>query len=223
MASVGGIHIDYPEIAFDRLEKEVRKFLKGAALDVVGMEAMKFIRMNFDKQGFVGGRGLQKWAKRKKPASVYYKRGKRRGQLTKTGKAYMRKKSMPLFSSSGGGSLMRNSFDYTKSGYSVKIYSHLPYAFYHNYGTDKLPRRMFIGPSGYLNKRIAGKINKEVYKRFGYAYRDFKVSDIPPMHDVEGIEDVHIRGDIMSNFDLEVVARYATRDNLRRLIMSGGM
>ena len=163
--STQSIHVDFPGVAFGKLQKELDKFLRGDALNIVGMEALSFIRMNFNKQGFTGFGGFRAWKKRKKPANMYYMHGKRRGQLTKAGQRYLKKKGRPLFSSSSGRP-MRDSFDYMRQGHSVKIYSHLSYAFYHNYGTDRLPKRMFIGPSGYLNSRIAAKINGEVLKRF---------------------------------------------------------
>ena len=212
-----GILVDFPKIAFDRMEKEVRTFLRGDALSVVGVEAMRFIQMNFDKQGFMTSRGLDKWQKRKRPASMYYKRGRRVGQLTSAGRAYMKKKNRPLFSSSSGG-LMRNSFDYSRRNYSVKIYSHLPYAFFHNYGTERLPRRMFIGPSDYLHGRISSKINREVHQQFGSAYKNFKTTDFPLRRDIDEDDSLEATARLLSDFDWEVGARYATKDNARRLL-----
>lgn len=222
MAMEGGLLVDFPKIAFDKLEREVRRFLHSDALDIMGVEALRFIRMNFDRQGFMSTGGVHKWQKRKQPASMYYKRGKKAGQLTKTGKTYIKKQSKPIFSSSSG-SLMRNSFDYSRERRSAKIYSHLSYAFYHNYGTDKLPRRMFIGPSDYLQARIAAKINKEVHMQFGTIHQKFKVSNLPPMREMGDIEDLNLREGIMSNFDWEMPARFATKENLRRVLTAGVM
>jgi len=65
------------------------------------------------------------------------------------------------------GRLRRAVNNAAKNGYKVNNSTYVlvvdnPYASYHNYGTDKLPKRQFIGVSRATNKKVLDFITKKI-------------------------------------------------------------
>lgn len=108
---------------------------------LVANDALQEVRQNFKDEGFTD-KVLSKWRPRKNNADPG------RALLVKTGK------------------LLR-SFRTEVKGMTIKIMTNIPYAGYHQTGTDRMPKRQFMGESQRLNAKIADRVKKSLSNVFG--------------------------------------------------------
>lgn len=127
---------------FNRKIKELQK-VKANLPAQIGNIAKRHFLQSFRDGGFTDTT-LNPWAKRKALDKSDRARGDNRALLVKTG--HLR----------GSIRVRLATFQRIEIGaYGV------PYAKYHNQGTNKLPKRQFIGRSNALDKKIKAKINRE--------------------------------------------------------------
>ena len=117
---------------------------------IIGVEAVNFFREGFDQGGFTD-RSLEKWKPRKE---------RRRKDGTMSAREKTRTGRPVLTGESGNLSKLRSE----ESPGQVVIYSEVPYAKFHNEGTDKLDQRKFLGDSEKLNQKIEAIIIEELDK-----------------------------------------------------------
>jgi phage gpG-like protein len=101
--------------------------------------SLNFYWEAFEKQGFTDD-GLKLWVKRK------------------------REYTWPILKKTG--TLKGSLLSIRTGSLSWQISTDVSYAPYHNYGTDRLPQRQFIGESKVLNGIIAKEIDKIILKIF---------------------------------------------------------
>jgi phage gpG-like protein len=128
-------------------EAHLKRFVNTGAPKIAAEIAVDLFKKNFQNEGFFDSA----WKRRKTPAKNP-RRGKNSSQtdggglkiLTRTGnlRRSIQKKIMP--------------------GGIAEIYSDAPYAAWHNEGTERLPRRQFIGEHPMLLRRIRLAIQKGV-------------------------------------------------------------
>lgn len=130
---------------------EVKKFIEdtgpNGAPTIAGKTAVDFFTKNFNRQGFLN-RGLQPWPdvlRRTHP------RNTKRGQTLA--------KRRILFGETRN---LSRSIDYDPQKGRAIVYSDVHYAPYHNEGTDKLPKRQFIGDSAELDKLITSELERKL-------------------------------------------------------------
>jgi phage gpG-like protein len=140
-----------------RMAVEVKKFIEdtgpNGAPTIVGKTATDFFAQNFDRQGFLNN-GLRPWQdvrRRQHPRKSV--RSEKARSLSYDG--------MPILVQSRN--LQRSIAPETHKG-SVIIFSDAHYAPYHNEGTDKLPKRQFIGDSAELDKLITSELERKLSK-----------------------------------------------------------
>lgn len=152
------------------LDKAVQE-IPEQAMKIVEVEGLNFIKKNFQEEGF-NDNGLEKWKPRKTTDRqgrdlTRHKRTTRRGtegSLTKFGQ---REQGRAILTGHNtGGDKLRNSFKARRDKLKVIFYTYKDYAEYHNEGTDKLPKRQFIGKSAYLEQKIYKKLSKTLDKIF---------------------------------------------------------
>lgn len=144
--------------------------LPDAVLSVFEVEGINFINKNFREQGF-NDNGLSKWKERKttdrKDRDLTRYRTDRKGvpgELTKFGRE--NKGRAILVGHNTGGDKLINSFRSRREKLAVIFFTYKHYAKYHNEGTDKLPKRQFMGKSKYLDDRIHAQITKKLDQIF---------------------------------------------------------
>jgi phage gpG-like protein len=115
-------------------EEIVRRFntVKRRVPRIVGTTAVEFFKENFRRQGFVD-QGLEAWPPRQDGNND-------RALLIKSGRL---RRSIRVLRAN------RN---------AVQVGTNVPYAKYHNQGTQHLPQRQFIGRSAGLRKRLAREL-----------------------------------------------------------------
>ena len=101
--------------------------------------SLRFFKENYRKQGF-WDRSFRKWKSRKdsKPHPILYKSGK----------------------------LFRSIRVKSRSAFKIIISSDTAYGSFHNKGTQKLPKRQFLGNSAELTRQHLKIIDKEMKKLF---------------------------------------------------------
>lgn len=72
------------------------------------------------------------------------------------------------------GNMYRNIQGRIMGNKAVNIYNNVPYSGYHNYGTEKIPQRQFIGNSDELDTRIRKMTNKQVFNFFSKAAKQIE-------------------------------------------------
>lgn len=112
---------------------------------LLGNKAKNFFVENFRKQGF-DDNGVEKWQPRKFSGLARQKKDSGRAILVKTG------------------NLRRSIRVKSASMNKIIIGSDLDYSAVHNYGTNKMPQRKFIGDSENLRKELTKTITKEIKK-----------------------------------------------------------
>lgn len=98
---------------------------------LVGGLAVRHYRDSFRNQGFTD-QVLQRWLPKKALGTILVDTGQLRGSIN---------------------------FQLVSNDY-VRIYSNVPYAAYHNYGTQHIPQRQFIGRSQQLNNTMNDQLTK---------------------------------------------------------------
>jgi phage gpG-like protein len=111
---------------------------KGKLLTEIAVISENHFKENFREEGFINDY-LEKWSPRKKADQG-------RAILVKSGRLKR-----------GIRTIRGTSFN------EVKIANDVPYAKYHNEGTDKLPRRKFIANSNSLNRKIKRAITNAIH------------------------------------------------------------
>lgn len=151
---------------FDRAVREIPQ----QALTIIEVEGLNFIQKNFQDQGF-NDASLDQWKPRKttdkKGRDLTRYRTNRRGSqgaLTKFGQKEIGRAI--LTGHNTGGDKLRNSFHSRKGNLAVTFFTYKEYAKYHNEGTDKLPKRQFMGKSKTLDDKIADKIKRTLDQLF---------------------------------------------------------
>lgn len=114
-------------------------------------QAVNHFSDNFQKQGFE----TQRWkeVKRRIPDTPEYKYPKRKG---------LSRRTKPILVNTGR---LRRAVAASKklSTFNlIKLVVDLPYAIYHNEGTDNTPQRKFIGDSAALRRKQINLIDKEI-------------------------------------------------------------
>jgi phage gpG-like protein len=130
---------------FDRVIKNMEA-VKREAPQILANQAQTFFADTFNKQGFTDG-SLQKWKERKNDTK---KRDSGRAILVKSGN--LRK--------AVANSIRSATFDNIR----LVVDGKFSYGKYHNEGTDKLPKREFMGDSKTLRKMQKGKLKKMIDK-----------------------------------------------------------
>jgi len=124
--------------AFNDISSGFKSFEKKAPRKY-GKIAVNFFKMNFSKQGFQNA-SLERWRPNKRQSSNQI--------LVKTGQL---KNSIKLG---------RTKLD------NIEVISDTTYGVYHNEGTDKIPKREFIGNSIELERILTKAIEKDINKIF---------------------------------------------------------
>lgn len=118
------------------LKKKYQNELK-QFIDDAQDESIKFFKKSFDNKGFTD-ETLIRWKRRKKQQPW--------GLLNKTG-------------------TLKNSIrKLSKTKLSFSVGTTLSYASYHNDGTNRLPKRQFIGDSRKLMRILGIKLYRKIYK-----------------------------------------------------------
>jgi len=155
---------------FAKLEVNVHKALNHDLPRIVGNQAAKLFRKNFQEEGFFG----QKWkdVKRRQSKTVSYKTkaGKQRSKTVRVGKGADGSRKILTGRT---GNLGRSLKVKTQPGTAI-IYSDVEYSAAHNYGTatagrgrdTKITQRRFIGDSPELEKVVKAKIEETMNKIF---------------------------------------------------------
>lgn len=116
----------------------------------ISLLAEKHFRANFLNQGF-DGKKWQNVQRRIKPT----KRDIRTGASTRA-----------ILYGKKAGVLSKSIYGRVRSWDKIVIGTTVPYAKYHNEGTEKIPQRKFIGDSEILNKKIVNLITSQINKIF---------------------------------------------------------
>lgn len=122
---------------------------------VLANQAQNFFVDSFKKEGFQTGSGVLKWkmVKRRIPGTYEYKYPKKK-QLSR--------RSSPILVRTGklrravGNSIRSATFD------RVELTVGVPYASYHNEGTDDIPKRQFVGDSKALRVMQVKTLNQTI-------------------------------------------------------------
>jgi phage gpG-like protein len=130
-----------------KMAVEVQKFTDNTAPTIVGKTAADFFTRNFDRQGFLN-KGLRSWQE-----------VKRRTHPRKTPKGQTAAGRRILFGETRN---LSRSIDYEAQKGRVVVYSDVHYAPYHNEGTDKLPKRQFIGDSAELDQLVISELERKL-------------------------------------------------------------
>ncbi|MDR2361586.1 MAG: hypothetical protein LBD91_02540 [Prevotellaceae bacterium] len=130
---------------------KIKNFEEKDAPKMAGKTAADFFTDNFQRQGFLS-RGLRAWpeVKRRKPKAngrPYTPR-----ETTAAGRRILFGQTRNL----------SRSIDYDPQKGHVIVYSDVHYAPYHNEGTDKLPKRQFIGDSAELDKLVISELERKL-------------------------------------------------------------
>ena len=163
--------------------KALQEFLNRDAKRIVGVEAVKFFKDSFDKEGFTDAT-LEKWeeVERRKADSDWFGfdasgtaakpdvKHSEKTRITHYSPAATQRKIL-----SGASKELQSSIDYKTTRTGVFVFAQKVYAQIHNEGgpnkvfgkTGKgMPKRQFMGKSATLNKKIREIILNEVKKRF---------------------------------------------------------
>jgi len=140
------------EKRLNELCKDYKDFADNIAPEIIGKTAKDFYKESFQNEGFTD-KGLNKWPevkRRENPRRPELARASRK-ILTETGNL-RRSIDYETFK----GRVVVTAEVFSKSGFN--------YAPVHNFGTKKIPRRMFVGESSVLNEKILEKIREKIKK-----------------------------------------------------------
>jgi len=126
---------------------EIQDLTDNEAPVIAGKTAADFFTENFQRQGFLG-QALAAW-----------RDVGRRTHPRKTQKGQTAAGRQILFGETRN---LSRSIDYDAGKGKVIVYSDVKYAPFHNEGTDKLPKRQFIGDSEKLNELVVSEINRKL-------------------------------------------------------------
>ncbi len=152
-------------IDLQRKLDQLAEKLPEIALGALEVEGVNFVNKNFRDQGY-NDNGLSKW----KPRKTTDRKGrdltrKRNGELTKFGRENIGRAI--LVGHNTGGDKLKNSFRTRRTKLGVIFFFYKGYMKFHNEGTDKLPKRQFIGnDSKYLDEQVIKKINRHLDQIF---------------------------------------------------------
>lgn len=118
-------------------------------------QAQRYFTNTFKEQGFDGS-GWQE-VKRRQPGTLEYKYPKNKGLSRRTTPILVRTGKLRRAVSD---SIRNATFE------SVKLVTAIPYASYHNEGTDKIPKRKFMGDSQKLRRKQIELIKKNIDNAF---------------------------------------------------------
>ena len=158
--------------------KDLQKLLNKAMQDIpndvpkiIEVEGLAFINKNFKDQGFNTGNYVVKWDDRRKRDNrgrdiTKYRTGRRgrAGSLNKYGRKIQDRAL--LVGHKTGGDKLKNSFRARRTQKYVRFYTYKGYAEYHNEGQGNMPKRSFMRPSAYLDRKIKKKITRTLDRRF---------------------------------------------------------
>jgi phage gpG-like protein len=124
--------------------REIEDFAKHKAPEVVGQIAVEFYKDSFLNEGFTD-KTLEKWPAVKRPER------KRRNSKILVGTDNLRRSIKPVVEES-------------KVSVHAEVYSknNFNYAPVHNFGTNKIPQRQFVGESETLNEKIHDDLERRV-------------------------------------------------------------
>jgi len=136
-------------IHLQKIEQDVNQFINDDGPEYAANIAVEKFKENFQNEGFFG----DKWkeVQRRTPGTKAYK------SVVNRHPADTQRKIL-----SGRTGNLRNSINYRTEPARAIVYSDTPYGIYHNDGTDKLPKRQFIGDNPELEKSIMDKLEKEL-------------------------------------------------------------
>lgn len=160
--------------------KDLEKLLLKASRDIpeksikiISVEGINFIKKNFRDEGFNTGNGIKKWKDRKttdrKGRDITRYRTNRKGKagtLNKYGRS-IQGRALLVGHKTGGDKLINSFRASRRNKYTIVFRTYKKYAQRHNEGLHGMPKRQFMGPSGFLEKRIYNKIKKEHDKLLG--------------------------------------------------------
>ncbi|MDR0295160.1 MAG: hypothetical protein LBH91_03080 [Prevotellaceae bacterium] len=126
---------------------EIQNLADNEAPVIAGKTAADFFTENFQRQGFLN-QSLTAW-----------RDVQRRTHPRTTPKGQTAAGRQILFGETRN---LSRSIDYDAGRGKVTVYSDVKYAPYHNEGTDKLPKRQFIGDSEKLNELVISEINRKL-------------------------------------------------------------
>ena len=126
---------------------EIQNLADNDAPGIAGKTAADFFTDNFQRQGFLN-QSLNAW---RDVGRRTHPRNTPKGQ-TAAGRQILFGETRNL----------SRSIDYEAGKGKVVVYSDVKYAPYHNEGTDKLPKRQFIGDSAKLNELVIAEIERKL-------------------------------------------------------------
>ena len=130
-----------------QLKIDIEQFADNEAPGIAGKTAADFFTENFQRQGFLN-KTVEPWRDVKRRT---HPRNTPKGQ-TAAGRKILFGKTRNL----------EPSIDYDTNAGKVVVYSDVHYAPYHNEGTDKIPKRQFIGDSEKLNELVITEIERKL-------------------------------------------------------------
>ncbi|MPT33912.1 MAG: phage morphogenesis protein [Flavobacterium sp.] len=152
------------------LLNKAAKQIPEKALQIIGVEGIKFIEKNF-RDGAFTDTSTRKWEERKTEDNqgqdiTRYRTNRvgRAGRLNRYGSKIQDRALLVGYGT--GGDKLKNSFRYriNRGSRAVQFYTYKKYAQRHNEGLDGMPRRQFMGKSAYYNQQIFKKLKKETDK-----------------------------------------------------------
>lgn len=159
--------------------KALEKF-QTQAPRMIGVEAVKVVKQNFEKQGYDSGNGFIRWSPRSPATNKSYDRGKTSKSRYRVGKNATYKGSVfssqkPLLEQTMN---LYNSIDYKARQRSVFVGSNttiIPYAKIHNEGGRGIPQRQYQPlPNQPANKKMRDIIGKKIKMEQDRAMRMFR-------------------------------------------------
>lgn len=146
------------------MEKKAKKFISKDLPKIVEVEGLAHIKKSFKDEGFTNSR-LQKWKPRKTTdqngRDITRYRTDKVGKIGSLNAFGRRNKGRSILTGhESGGNKLRNSFRTKRSAKRVVFFTYKDYAERHNEGKDGMAKRMFMGPSQKLDRKIEKKINR---------------------------------------------------------------
>ena len=138
-------------IHIKKMQEEAGRFVNDDAPEYAGNIAVEKFKENFENEGFFGN-GWQE-VQRRIPGTKSY------NSVANRHPADTKRKIL-----TGRTGNLRNSINYRTEPGTAIVYSDTPYGVYHNDGTEKLPKRQFMGENPELNKAVMDKLEDELNK-----------------------------------------------------------
>jgi len=138
-------------IHIKEMGEKAERFVNKDAPEYAGNIAVEKFKKNFEGEGFFGNKWQE--VQRRQPGTKAYK------AVANRHPADTQRKIL-----TGRTGNLRNSINYrTQPGVAI-VYSDTTYGKYHNEGTNKLPKREFVGDSPELERAVTEKLEKELSK-----------------------------------------------------------